>query len=51
MERGWVGKFVESWHELIGRLKAVDGQGGEVGEKSLKAVNRLLTRFERSSAL
>ena len=51
MERSWVGEFVESRDNGVGRLNAIEGQGGEIGEKSLKAVNRLLTRFERSSAL
>lgn len=41
MERSWVGEFVESRYDFVGGLNAVDGQGGKIGEKTLKAVHRL----------
>jgi hypothetical protein len=34
-------KLIERRHRLVGWLNAVDGQGGEISEKALKAVDGL----------
>src|SRR5215471_5761155 len=39
VERSGVSKFVEWRHGLVRRLNAVNGQRGEISEKTLKAVN------------